>query len=137
MNTRNLLCPQCCTQLEIVYENLEDDGPYHVFRCPFCGMEIECKEPPKEEIQDYDFYKDGQPIIGRHKGPDKCNDYCLNCGHEVYVGSNLMLSDISDDIEDENDNKLGISIDPCHYCGYMETRWDTSVNDRKKYKYWK
>ena len=124
MNIDNLKCPRCCVNLKVVdKDTAEDEYNYYFFRCPNCGFEIECREPLGEEQSEFDFYKDGQPIDARHVGPDLDNHYCLNCGHEVFVVENNMLSDIAPNITDETDDKMSFNLAQCEYCGLRETRW--------------
>lgn len=139
MKTEGLKCNRCGHEL-VVTEVLdyEDDteGVTTYLKCPYCGVEIECTEPSNEEKMNYDFYKDGEPTGGRLVEPDIMNGHCTNCGHEVSMANNFMLSDYDDEITSDDDDKMNFVLNECPYCGMHEVRWDNSENEKKNYEYW-
>lgn len=140
MITEGIICTRCGHNLELidVWNVVTEFGETYIFYCPHCGARYECTEVAETERENYDFYKDGEEDISmRISEPDIMNGHCTNCGHEVSMGSNFMLSDYDDTITDENDNKMNFVLNQCPYCGMQEVRWDCSENERKIYPYWK
>lgn len=137
MDTNNLKCVRCGNILEvedIMEEDCEVGQTTYLF-CPYCGAKYEETEPIEEEKKNYDFYKDGNDISGRLDEIDIMNGHCLNCGHNVSMCNNFMLSDYDDTIE-EADDKMNFVMNECPYCGMQEIRWDNSDNERKIFPYW-
>lgn len=134
-----LRCPRCAITLKLEEILVDEEcGSTYILECPYCGFDIDVKEPEKVELSDYPFYEEGEPIEGRLTQPDVQNDHCINCGHEIHVIGNFMLSDYDKNIEPEgSDDKMSFEFMNCKYCGVSETRWDASDNDRKKFPYWK
>ena len=141
MITEGLICTRCCKPLKLEEEydtGSEDYGFEYDFVCPHCGARYECIEVSDTEKSEYPFYDDGkEDIYSRIKETDIMNGHCTNCGHEVSMSSNFMLSDYDDTITDENDDKMNFVLNQCPYCGMYETRWDVSENEKKNYPYWK
>lgn len=132
-------CPRCCTTLKVEDECIDEMyGSNYFLTCPYCGFAIDIKEPEKGELPDFPFYEEGEPIEGRLTQPDVQNDHCINCGHEIHVIGNFMLSEFDESVEpDGPDDKMDFEFMCCEYCGISETRWDASDNDREKFPYWK
>lgn len=138
-NVNDLKCPLCGATLKVTDEYLdEEDGNTYYLDCLNCGFGLEVREPEKVELSDFPFYEEGEPIGDRLTGTDHNNCHCINCGHEIHVVGNNMLSDLDDEVEfDGPDDKMDFEFMQCEYCGFWETRWDTSETDRKKFPYWK
>ena len=141
MVTKGLICNRCKHNLTLIDTyNIgdEDYGNMYLFRCYNCGAEFECTEVSEQDKKNYDFYKDGkEDISGRIDDVDIMNGHCINCGSNVSMSNNFMLSDYDDTIKDDDDDKMNFVLGQCPYCGMQEVRWDTAENDKKKYPYWK
>ena len=140
MIAEGVICTRCAHELELedIWEGEEDYGNTYVFYCPYCGARYECTEVPESERDEYDFYKDGEEDISmRIDEPDIMNGHCTNCGHNVSMSNNFMLSDYDDSITNEDDDKMNFILNQCPYCGMQEVRWDNSENEKKLYPYWK
>lgn len=140
MITEGVICTRCAHELELedIWEGEEDYGNTYVFHCPYCGARYECTEVSESERSEYDFYANGEEDISmRIDEPDIMNGHCTNCGHNVSMSNNFMLSDYDDSITNEDDEKMNFILNQCPYCGMQEVRWDNSENEKKLYPYWK
>lgn len=140
MITEGVICTRCAHELELedIWEGEEDYGNTYVFHCPYCGARYECTEVSESERSEYDFYANGEEDISmRIDEPDIMNGHCTNCGHNVSMSNNFMLSDYDDSITNEDDDKMNFILNQCPYCGMQEVRWDNSENEKKLYPYWK
>lgn len=139
MKTENLKCNRCGHILEVDEVLDYDDNTEGIttyLKCPYCGVELECTEPAEDDKMNFAFYRDGEPIDGRYNDIDIMNGHCTNCGHEVSMSGNFMLSDYDEEITSDDDDKMNFVLNECPYCGMHEVRWDTSENDKKEYEYW-
>ena len=138
MKTENLKCNRCLCELEVedIFEGDEEMGVTTYLVCPNCGAKFECTEVPEQEKQDYDFYRNGEDTSLRIDEVDIMNEHCTNCGHNVSMSNNFMLSDYDDTIVDENDDKMNFVLNQCPNCGMWEVRWDTAENEKKNFPYW-
>ena len=140
MITEGVICTRCAHELELedIWEGEEDYGNTYVFHCPYCGARYECTEVSESERSEYDFYANGEEDISmRIDEPDIMNGHCTNCGHNVSMSNNFMLSDYDDSITNEDDEKMHFILNQCPSCGMQEVRWDNSENEKKLYPYWK
>lgn len=140
MITEGIICTRCAHKLELidVWNVVTEFGETYIFYCPHCGARYECTEVAETERENYGFYKDGEEDISmRIIEPDIMNGHCTNCGHQVSMSNNFMLSDYDETITDEDDNKMNFILNQCPYCGMQEVRWDNSENEKKIYPYWK
>ena len=140
MITEGVICTRCAHELELedIWEGEEDYGNTYVFHCPYCGARYECTEVSESERSEYDFYANGEEDISmRIDEPDIMNGHCTNCGHNVSMSNNFMLSDYDDSITNKDDDKMNFILNQCPYCGMQEVRWDNSENEKKLYPYWK
>lgn len=139
MKTENLKCVRCFHDLEVeeVIDFDDEIGNVTNLFCPYCGARYEVTEPKEEDKKNYDFYRDGEDIDQRYDKADPMNGHCLNCGHQIHVSNNFMLSDYDDTITDDDDDKMNFIMTECPNCGCSEVRWDTSENEHKIFPYWK
>lgn len=60
---------------------------------------------------------------------------CMRCGHEIIIGGNFMLSDISGEELNEEDDAM-VTNAHCPYCGAGYELYDTPESEKKNYPYW-
>ena len=128
MITKGLKCGCCGADLkvdEVMPEEMFDDelGERTFLVCENCGVRYDVSEPSSENKKNFEFYSIGGEDIGGRVDSDVMNEHCLNCGHRIYVTGNFMLSDLWDDVKEEDD-MMSFNMSQCPYCGCEEVRWE-------------
>ena len=129
MEIDNKICERCGHNLLVgAIEEMGEGTETRLF-CPHCGIVIEVYEDDNC-VTDYD-------IKERGKIDNPCEHYCTNCGHELRIDSNVVLSDRIDTIScDGDDEKICLVFHTCDNCGMCEERWDNSENEKCIFPYW-
>lgn len=60
---------------------------------------------------------------------------CMRCGHDLIIGSNIMLSDLNGEDINEDDDAM-ITYASCPNCGVSYEITDTPLTERCYYPYW-
>lgn len=60
---------------------------------------------------------------------------CMRCGHELIIGGNFMLSEVTG-AELEDDDDAIVSNTSCPYCGASYDIYDTPESEKENYPYW-
>jgi len=140
MITEGIICTRCGKLIELINtEDIGDEeyGLEYTFKCNHCGAIYECTEVAEKYKKDYPFYENEEENIWQRQiEPDIMNGHCINCGGNVSVSNNFMLSDYDETITDEKDDKMNFVLNQCPNCGMQEVRWDTSETEKKDYPYW-
>ena len=58
----------------------------------------------------------------------------MRCGHDLIISGNYMLSDLNEDLGEEDD--VMVTNAHCPYCGASYEIVDTPQSERKNYPYW-
>lgn len=129
MEVNNKICERCGHKLLVgAIEEMGEGTETRLF-CPYCGIVIEVYEDDTCAT-DYD-------IKERGKIDNPCEHYCTNCGHELKIDSNAVLSDRIDTISyDGDDEKICLIFHTCENCGMSEERWDNSESEKCIFPYW-
>jgi DNA-directed RNA polymerase subunit RPC12/RpoP len=59
---------------------------------------------------------------------------CMRCGHDLIISGNYMLSDLNEDLVEDDDTMITNAT--CPYCGASYEIVDTPQSERKTYPYW-
>jgi hypothetical protein len=60
---------------------------------------------------------------------------CMRCGHDLIIGGNFMLSDITGGALEEDD-EARVTDASCPFCGASYELYDTPESEKKDYPYW-
>ena len=60
---------------------------------------------------------------------------CMRCGHDLIIGGNFMMSDVTGENLDEDDDAM-ITNASCPHCGASYEWCDTPENEKPNYPYW-
>ena len=58
----------------------------------------------------------------------------MRCGHDLIISGNYMLSDLNEDLGEDDDAM--VTNAHCPYCGASYEIVDTPQSERKNYPYW-
>ena len=59
----------------------------------------------------------------------------MRCSHDLIISGNYMLSDLNEDLGEEDDDAM-VTNAHCPYCGASYEIVDTPQSERKNYPYW-
>ena len=59
----------------------------------------------------------------------------MRCGHDLIIGGNFMMSDVTGENLDEDDDAM-ITNASCPHCGASYELYDTPENEKPNYPYW-
>jgi DNA-directed RNA polymerase subunit RPC12/RpoP len=60
---------------------------------------------------------------------------CMRCGHDLIIGGNFMLSEVTGTELDEDDDAM-VTNASCPHCGASYELYDTPENEKPNYPYW-
>jgi DNA-directed RNA polymerase subunit RPC12/RpoP len=60
---------------------------------------------------------------------------CMRCSHDLIINGNYMLSDLNEDLGEEDDDVM-VTNAHCPHCGASYEIVDTPQSERKNYPYW-
>ena len=59
----------------------------------------------------------------------------MRCGHDLIIGGNFMLSEVTGTELDEDDDAM-VTNASCPHCGASYELYDTPENEKPNYPYW-
>jgi ribosomal protein S27AE len=60
---------------------------------------------------------------------------CMRCGHDLIIGGNFMLSEVTGTELDDDDDAM-VTNASCPHCGASYELYDTPENEKPNYPYW-